>query len=387
MHVRPMLERTLTVGRHRHGVNPVELLVVVAIIGILIALLSPVALASEKPGVTVGKPNPDFRIMRLPGDPVPLPTDGFSVRQINGLWHEGTYYVYADVIDWTNPYHPDSYSSSIGAYSSPDGVDWKYHGKILSPGAEGQWDHGGVATPGAVKFQDKFYVAYSGRELANGGGERFIGLAVAYTPLGPFAKMPPIASKTGHPNCQPCFDDPQLVTRPGEDKIYLYYRYARRPEGSSTGGFDYSIRLQTTTDPEQGWSDPQTIIRPHPDGMDKIETEDAKWIDGQFVMMVIEYGMTGGAHRIYVSADGVDYQPATLPSLSRHAPGLYRPNPAASLSGLLVDGRGKLRFVNTVGFTDSKGHFTAWICPVETARQQRGLSAAVPNRPEKKEMP
>ena len=45
-------------------------------------------------------PNHSFRIAQLPGDPVPLPTDGFSVRQINGLWHDGTYYVYADVIGW-----------------------------------------------------------------------------------------------------------------------------------------------------------------------------------------------------------------------------------------------------------------------------------------------
>jgi len=306
--------------------------------------------------------NPDFRITQLPGDAVPLPTDGFSVRQMNSLWHDGTYYVYADVIDWTNPKHPDSYGSSIGAYSSPDGVSWTYHGEILSGGKKGEWDRGGVATPGAAKFQDKFYLAYSGRQLANGSGERCIGLAVAGTPLGPFTKMPPIASQTGYPNSQPCFDDPQLVTRPGDDKMYMYYRYARRPDGSSTGAYDYTIRLKMTTDPAHGWSDPRIILKPHPDGIDKIETVDAKWIDGQFVMMVLEYRV---GQCLHVSADGEKYHRCTLPNFGNHV-SLYRPNPAASLSGLLVDGEGKLRFVNTVGFTDSKRHYTQWICPAKS---------------------
>jgi hypothetical protein len=178
------------------------------------------------------------------------------------------------------------------------------------------------------------------------------------------------------------------MTRPGDDKLYLYYRYARWAQRewenrAEAHAIDYSIRLRTTTNPEQGWSDSQVIITPHPNGLDKIETEDAVWIDGQFVMMVIEYGAPGGLHKIYVSANGKDYQPTALQSLSRHVPGLFRSNPAASLSGLLVDGRGKLRFINTVGFTDSKGHYTAWIYPVGTTRRQRDPSAASLHTPKK----
>lgn len=82
-----------------------------------------VGMGSRQPATVFAQnaPNPDFRITQIPGDPVPLPTDGFSVRQMNGLWHEGSYYVYADIIDWTNPKHPASYGSSIGVYSSPEG--------------------------------------------------------------------------------------------------------------------------------------------------------------------------------------------------------------------------------------------------------------------------
>ena len=329
-------------------------------------------------------PNPNFRITQLPGDPVPLPTDGFSIRQINGLWHEGSYYVYADVIDWDNPKHPDSYGSSIGVYSSPDGVDWKYHGKILAPGAKGKWDYGGVATPGAAKFQGKFYVVYSGREFTSGLGERYLGLAVADTPLGPFKKMPkPIFPLVGYPDQPACFDDPQLVTRPGDDKLYLYYRYARWaqrewPDRSQAGAIDYSIRLRTTTDPKQGWSDPLILFTKQP-GDGALEPVDAKWIDGQFVLASLNYN-PGIA--LYVSTDGKNYQRCILPNLRDHV-SLYRPNPAASLSGLLVDGQGKLRFVNTAGFTDTKGHFTQWICPAETTQQQRVSSATALDPPRK----
>ena len=86
--------------------------------------------------------------------------------------------------------------------------------------------------------------------------------------------------------------------------------------------------------------------------------------------MTIEYGLAG-KHRLYVSANGEDYQPTTLPSLSQHVSALSRPDSAASLSGLLVDGEGKLRFVNTVGHTDSKRRYTQWIHPAESTPSQR----------------
>ena len=214
-------------------------------------------------------PNHSFRIAQLPGDPVPLPADGYSVRQINGLWHDGVYYVYADVIGWDNPAHPASYGSSIGAYSSPDGRKWKYHGLVVSGGEKGTWDYGGVATqPGAVKFKDKFYVAYSGRAKKNGRGARYLGLAVSSSPLGPFTKIPspkipsPIFPAEGHAGKPPCYDDPCLVTHPDGDKLYLYYRHANwiDPTANTSGAENYSIRLRTTEDPEQGWSESTIVV-------------------------------------------------------------------------------------------------------------------------------
>ncbi len=197
-----------------------------------------------------------------------------------------------------------------------------------------------------------------------------MGLAVADSPLGPFRKLSgPIFELAGHAGENAYFADAQLATRPGDERLYLYYRYSRRLKGATRGAHDYSIRLRTTVDPERGWSDPQIVLRPRDGGLDKIETVEAKWIDGQFVLVTIEYGRIS-RHRIYVSVDGVSFEATDLPNLSKHVSALARPDQAASLSGLLVDGERKLRFLNTVGYSDRKRHFTQWIYPVKSSRSE-----------------
>ena len=332
---------------------------------IVLAVLAPVCCQS---GILLGqeraaagkKPDVGLHISLLGGDAVPLPANGFSVRQMNSQWHDGKYYVYADIIAWDNPKHPDSYGSTIGVFSSPDGRKWTYHGDVLKGGEQGKWDYGGVATPGICRFRGKFYLAYSGRQMKDGRGERFLGLAVADEPLGPFRKLPhPIFPLEGYPGAQPCFDDPCLVTRPGGDKMYLYYRYARRPEGDIKAAGDYTVRMRTTTDPEKSWSEDTIILRPG--GTAVLETVDAKWIDGQFVLVVLDYSPLAA---MYVSTDGVHYQRCRRKNFRDHVP-YTRSSPCTNLPGLLVDGEGKCRFINTAGVTDSKGHFTQWIYPVE----------------------
>ena len=334
---------------------------------LLLGCLQSDVLAAQEDTAAKNKPNIDFRVKMLDADAeaVPLPTDGFSVRQMNSLWHDGKYYVYGDVIGWTNPKHPDSYGSTIGVFCSPDGRKWTYHGEVLKGGGQGKWDYGGVATPGICELGGKFYLAYSGRQNKDGTGERFLGLAVATEPLGPFRKLPkPIFPLEGYPNAQPCFDDPCMVTHPEEQKVYLYYRYARRPEGDIKAAGDYTIRLRTSTDPEQSWSEPKIVLRPT---RTVVETIEAKWIDGQFVLVVLDYA-PGAA--MYVSTDGVHYQRCRLKNFSNHVR-FTRPSVCTHLPGLLVDGQGKCRFMNTAGLTDSKNHFTQWIYRVECTGGKR----------------
>ncbi len=144
-----------------------------------------------------------------------------------------------------------------------------------------------------------------------------------------------------------------------------FYRYANwiDPTANISGAENYSIRLRTTEDPEQEWTESKVILPTKVDG--RVETVDVQYLDGQFVMIVLDYS-PGAA--VYVSADGVHYERCRSKNLRDHLPRLYRPNPTANLSGMLVDGEGKLRFINTVGFTDSKGHYTQWIYRAETTR-------------------
>ena len=305
------------------------------------------------------KPDIDFRVTMLDDDPEPLPTGKFSVRQVNSVWHDGKYYLYVDIVRWDNPNHPASYGSDIGVYSSPDGRQWRYHGLILTGGNKGQWDYGGVATPTACRFRGKFYVVYSGRAQKNYASERFLGLAVADKPLGPFRKLAePIFRHEESPGAR--LDDPCLETRPGDDKLYLYYR----------GPGSKMICLRTSTDPEHEWSKDTVVVRPDvKKGFWMLETVDVKWINGQFVLLVLDNSRNA---QMWVSVDGVHFKRCRLKNLEDHVDFVRdkvklteRLPFTAHIPGFLLDGKGQCHFVNAAHVNDSEGHYTQWIYRVK----------------------
>ena len=55
--------------------------------------------------VSTNTPDVNFRISVVSREPIPIPTDRFSVRQNSAIWFDGYYYLYADVIPWDHPYH------------------------------------------------------------------------------------------------------------------------------------------------------------------------------------------------------------------------------------------------------------------------------------------
>lgn len=73
-----------------------------------------------------------------------LPVYGFCVRKPAAVFAENRYWIYADVIPWDNPYWPDTYDTSIHAFSSPDCREWEYHGEVVGHKEVGAWDYGGV---------------------------------------------------------------------------------------------------------------------------------------------------------------------------------------------------------------------------------------------------
>ena len=116
--------------------------------------------------------------------PTFLPAEKFCIRKTTIVFVKNMYWIYADVISWDNEYWPNTYDTCIHAFSSPDCSKWAYHGKVIPHRENNAWDYGGVATPGAIYFNEKIYIFYSGREKTSGKGWRQIGMAVADNPAG-----------------------------------------------------------------------------------------------------------------------------------------------------------------------------------------------------------
>ena len=80
-------------------------------------------------------------------------------------------YAYVDIVNYSDPYYPASYSSEVGVYSSPDGkTQWEYHGIVIPRGVTGGWDGGGIASPGAAVGSDgvTVLVGYAGENSPRG---------------------------------------------------------------------------------------------------------------------------------------------------------------------------------------------------------------------------
>ena len=119
-------------------------------------------------------------------------TANFSVRKLEAFHYppDGKTYAYADIVNYSSYYYPDSYSTEVGVFSSQDGsTNWTYHGIVIHRGAAGAWDVGGIASPGAaVVLSGTVVVGFCGEDSPSGGINRGIGIAVASHPLGPFVK-------------------------------------------------------------------------------------------------------------------------------------------------------------------------------------------------------
>ena len=185
-----------------------------------------------------------------------LPAPGASLRQMTGIAWGGRQYAYADYIPFDAIHYPDSYNSTIHAYSSGGNCsDWVHHGPVLLQGCGSCWDAGGVATPSAAVVDGRILLSYSGRHHTlppKGGaphGTRGIGLATALHPLGPFLRRPaPLAMHDGFS------DDPQLVVLPaaptaaGRSMVWLYHRLSASAEVAGCGGTNRCVRLLTSED-------------------------------------------------------------------------------------------------------------------------------------------
>jgi len=316
----------------------------------------------------------DFSISVIDRIAVPIPTDRFSVRKTSAVWFEGRYYLYADVIPWDNPHHPDSYDTAIHLFSSDDAEQWRHHGEVIGKDAAGEWTASGVATPGACVFDGKVCVAYSVRGNSDGSGHRFIGVSMADHPAGPFREVSslrivPDDVDYAHTDPMLLLDDPCPVacnadrTGPGDERLDIFYRRSlnRNTRGPDHGtALEYDIRHRSASDSDGSWGSPHTVVTAHPG--DVVETADVRWINESLVMIVLSY--TQGEMAVYLSQDGTDFVPAS-PHLLESYLDIFMPAACFRLPGLIPDADGYVRHLTTPGDIDERGHYTQWVFRVE----------------------
>jgi hypothetical protein len=145
------------------------------------------------------------------------PTDQYAVRAFDAVyWQpEKKWYLYCDLVLYSNPECPSSFGSEIGVFSA-DTLDttWTYHG-IAVPKNHSQADAGGLATPTAIVHDGKVFIYFAYEGLPVGAGLRGIGGATATHPLGPFSRTPPaaVAPAGWHRPAGPggILDDPEVI--------------------------------------------------------------------------------------------------------------------------------------------------------------------------------
>ena len=138
------------------------------------------------------------------------------------------------------------YYGTIWYATSSDGYTWIEKGKALGPGEKGAFDSHAVFTPNILKYEDKYYLYYTGVKPTPGNPDNefqnnaetdvtAIGLAVSYTPDGPFERIAtePILkiSEDAAQFDSYRIDDASVVVK--DKAVWLYYKGRSRIHGPS----------------------------------------------------------------------------------------------------------------------------------------------------------
>ena len=285
-----------------------------------------------------------------------LPVNNFCVRKASAIYFKNRYWIYADVVHWENPFWPDTYGTDIHLFSSKDARLWKWHGKLVEKGKKGEWNYGGVGTPGAVVCKEKVFIFFKGDEKPN-GERRYIGMAVSKNPAGPFKKIPdPLFTSEGH------LDDPSPIEING--KIYLYFREAIHKFSPPK----YEILLTVSSDEGKKWSKPERILSAEKD-VYAYETAEAKKIKDVFILSCFEHRKVNGRHIVKTnsmfSEDGVNFKYSPDPYLDETLFKWWIKPVCAFQWCLLPEKDGSFKNMGIVQTVDEKGHYNLTILPVK----------------------
>jgi len=159
----------------------------------------------------------------LPGD------DTVGVKDPVIVWSGDRWHLWASV-------HPlarwdDADRMTTDYATSPDGVQWAWHGTVLAPRA-GEWDARGVRVS-AVRIEgDTIEAAYDGRATAEQNWEELTGLATGS--LGPDGQFGPLHAAEGEPVRSPFGGGGvrYLAIVPLPDGRTRIYNEVTRPDGA-----------------------------------------------------------------------------------------------------------------------------------------------------------
>jgi Glycosyl hydrolases family 32 N-terminal domain len=293
------------------------------------------------------------------GGKVFLPTDNFCVRKPAAIFADGKYWIYADVVPWSNPHWPDTYDTSIHAFSSCDCRKWEYHGEVIAHQEANSWDLGGVATPGAVVLNDHVHIFYSGREKIDADGIRQIGMAVADNPLGPFIKTAKPVIVPVHPETH--LDDPIPILSENGKEIDLYFRQAEHQLDPS----QYSIRLSKSTNSGTNYSKSIPVLKSNAN-IRACETAEVVRIGKQVLLSTFDHLQNGSCKTAFrLSENGIDFKNCKNLYLDDHLCCGWD-IPSCMLQIVLIpDVDGKCRHLGITRPVDNKGHYNLGIYDIE----------------------
>eukprot|EP00937_MAST-01D_sp_MAST-1D-sp2_P005452 g5452.t1 len=295
-------------------------------------------------GACCGAASPSFNFVvdwSSGGANTSFPTTKFGVRKVEAFVYplDGTTYAYADVVNYSDPHYPDSYSSEIGVFSSADGkTGWQYHGIVVPRGQPGEWDGGGVASPGAAAVAGgSVLVAYAAEKDPTGGINRGIGVSRAPHPLGPFVKMGrdrAIASPDGVCGGSGRCDDVIMQSR--ADGVHLYHSVKGSNVAPGNG-----IRHRMTTDGGDTWSNStlvlSTTLQPGTNPAESIAGKYFPRLAGGAMVLVCDGGPNHSLHAYVSERPGsmTAFVPAAEPSIATH-PRSGSPSAAGAWANLQI---------------------------------------------------
>lgn len=235
--------------------------------------------------------------------------DGFAVRAFDVVWWEPerAWYLYCDLVLFSNPECPSSFGSEIGVFSAATLDDeWTYRGIAVHKN-QSIADAGGLATPTAIVRGGRVFVYFAYEGLPVGKGLRGIGGAYADHPLGPFRRTPPAAAapEGWHRPTGPggILDDPEVLFFGGRFHLFHSRKHVSdlncslTPDDPAAEVIDHCVEWRTSLD-GVAWQRRGVLAPPAAGQLHMSETMSARVYDDTTLVV-----MTDGGGMVAFTAD------------------------------------------------------------------------------------